>query len=243
MFSLSRWCRVQFAVLATGFVCPMERDARKFIGGLAYLALALLPLQGAVDTAEGKATKPWEHYQPIVDKNPFGRLGPAAATVMPDFAKNMRLCMLAKTPDRANPGRVLARAGFVGPTPTSQFTVQEGELTEDGFSVEEVNYAEQSVKLRKGTETAVFTVQGLPVATNGPGRVPMMVGGQPPLPPDAWKIYHEAHTLPTGEVIPPHVHMPGQGEGPNNRVYLTDDQTQLFRRMRVQNGLPPVTVR
>jgi len=202
------------------------------------LIVAALPCLVAADLTDSKASKPWVHYQPIVDKNPFGRLAPGTAAVIPDFAKSMRLCMLVKAPDVSHPGRFCLHAGFVGPAITNQFTVQEGELTEDGFSVEEVNYAEQSVKLRKGTETAVFTVQGLPVPSNTLARAQLM-GAQPPLPPDAWKIYHEGHTLPTGEIIPPHVHMPGAGEGPNMRVYLSDDQTQLFRRLRAQNGMPP----
>ena len=154
--------------------------------------------------------------------------------VNPDFAKNMRLCMLAKTPDIAHPGQFHLCAGFVGPAATNQFTVQEGKQTDDGFSLEEVNYAEQSVKLRKGTEIAVFTVQGLAVPSNMLMRTPLRMGPAPQLPPDAWKIYHEAHKLPSGEIIPAHVHMPGVGEGPNNRVYLSDDQLTEFRRLREQ---------
>lgn len=222
-----------------GFALHVVLGSRTLAGRLASLALALVPILSAAESTEGKATNAWEHYQVIVDKNPFGKVGPEPVGVTPDFAKNMRLCMLSKIPDVSQPGRSHIQAGFVGPAPTNQFTLMEGELTEDGFSLEVVNYAEQSVKLRRGVETAVFTVEGLPVPANLLTRVPPMMGPTPQLPPDAWKIYHEAHKLPSGEIIPPHVHMPGFGEGPNNRVYLTDDQTQEFRRLRAQNQLQP----
>ncbi len=194
-----------------------------------------MPVHALAEATAGKATGAWDHYQIIVDKNPFGKMGPEPVGVTPDFAKNMRLCMLARTPDLSNPGRFHVHAGFVGPAVTNQFTLREGELTEDGFSLEEVNYAEQSVKLRKGAETAVFTVQGLPVPTNALARAQLMMGPAPQLPPDAWKIYHEPHRLPSGEIIPAHVHLPGAPEGGNNRTYLSDDQLTDFRRLRAQN--------
>lgn len=208
---------------------------RWLAGRLACVVVAGVAVRGAAEPVEGKATNAWDHYQIIVERNPFGKLGPEVTGETPDFAKNMRLCMLSKIPDAANPGRFHIRAGFVGPAITNQFTVQEGELSEDGFSVEDVNYAEQSLKLRKGTETALFTVQGLPVPSNTLMRAPQILGYAPQLPPEAWKIYHEPHKLPSGEIIPAHVHLPGAPEGASNRAYLSDDQLTEFRKLRAQN--------
>jgi hypothetical protein len=221
-----------------GFALHMGMELREIAGRLVVLTLAVLPCLAAADSSEGKATNAWDHYQVIVDKNPFGRLGPGPVEVTPDFAKNMRLCMLSQIPDTTKPGRFQVCAGFVGPAITNQFTLREGELTEDGFSLDDVNYAEQSVKLRKGTETAVFTVQGLPVPSNTLMRTQQMLGYAPQLPPDAWKIYHEATRRSSGELIPAHVHLPGAPEGSSNRTYLSDDQVTEFRRLRAQNPQP-----
>lgn len=204
------------------------------------LALAGLWFQATAQTNDSQTATAWDRYQVIVDKNPFGRADADTVGVIPDFAKNLRLCMLSKIPDTAHPGRILSRAGFVGPVATNQFTVQEGELTEDGYSLEAVNHAEQKVKLRKGTETAEFTVEGLPVPTNtlaGSSRLQSLLQS-----PHAWRIFHEATRGPNGEItVPAHVHMPGVQEGANTRVMLSDDQAQELRRQREQFRQPGMT--
>ena len=210
----------------------MEIGHLKMFGRLASLTLAVLPFFAVAETNDNVAAKTWDRYQVIVDKNPFGRQGPDTVGVTPDFAKNLRLCMLSKIPDASNPGCFRSRAGFVGPVATNQFTVQEGELTEDGYSLEAVNHAEQTVKLRKGAETAVFTVEGLPVPTNtlATSRLSFLTQA-----PNAWKTFHEATRGPNGQIITPaHIHMPGVQEGANTRVILSDDQAQELRRQRAQ---------
>jgi hypothetical protein len=208
-------------------------------GRLALLLVGVV-CAAAAETNETQSAKTFERYQVIVEKNPFGRMMAEGEVVLPDFAKNLRLCALARFPDPAQPGRMLARAGFVGPAPTNQFTVLEGELTEEGYSLEEVNYADQKVKLRKGTEVATLTVEGLPVPLSAMGS------SSPQLQavlqsPHAWRMMHDAQRGPNGEIVPAHLHMPGGPEGANNRAYLSDAQAQELRRQRdMFSGRPPL---
>ncbi len=220
----------------------MVHSPSRFLAGLLWLAGVGAACRAGAETNDSRSARTWEHYQLILEKNPFGRMEVDQAGVTPDFAKGLRMCMLVKIPDPARPGQFHSRAGFVGPVATNQFTVQDGELTEEGYSIEEINHAEQKVKLRKGHEVAAMTVEGLPVPTNAMASVQMQTQVRAMLQnPQAWRMMHEASRTSSGEVIPAHVHLPGMPQGTSSRFYLSDDQVQDLRRQRDRAGIPPNT--
>ncbi len=143
----------------------MEFGLGKIRRALAYLAFSLISLS-AIDS---KAS--WDRYQIIMDKNPFGRLGPAEPVTIPEFAKDYRLCSLAEIVrgSETNLYAGFARNSFNVKSITNSFDqvfIKQGELTEEGLQVTDIDVRNESAKLWRNGESALMNVQSLPIPTN-----------------------------------------------------------------------------
>jgi hypothetical protein len=160
-------------------------------------SLALLTAALVVRAAE------WDHYQVILDRHPFGALTAVNTNVMPDFAKSLRLSAIWMAHGQS-------RAGIEDNTDKIKrdYVLSRGELSEDGLELLDVNVAEESAVIRKGTETATLHVQAgastnMPVV-NVPGMPPQPGGSSSGNPwRDFYERYRQRHQEGGGAPPPP----------------------------------------
>ena len=173
-------------------------------------SLALLSAALAACAAE------WDHYQVILDRHPFGALSSINTNAMPDFAKNLRLSSIWMA-------RGQYRAGFEDNTDKIKrdYVIGRGEMSEDGIELVEVNVADESAIIRKGTETATLHVQAgistnMPIV-NVPGMTPGAGNTGNPWR-DFYERYRQRHQQDGGAGQPPFP-MPGGPGGPGGGTF------------------------
>ncbi|MCX7007779.1 MAG: hypothetical protein NTY53_11125 [Kiritimatiellaeota bacterium] len=129
----------------------------------------------------------WDHYQVILDRHPFGALENINTNAIPDFAKSLRLSALWMAHGQFH-------AGFEDNTDKIKrdYVLSRGELSEEGIELVDVNVADESAVIRKGTETATLHVQA-GASTNMP------IVNVPGMPPGAgntgnpWRDFYERY--------------------------------------------------
>ena len=127
----------------------------------------------------------WDHYQIILDRHPFGALRDATNNV-PDYAKPLRLSAIWQA-------RGQLRAGFEDSAAKRNFVLGCGEKSEDGLELVEVHYADESVVIRKGTETAVMHLQAGASTNPPPPFIASMSGSAASSTNNPWREFYERY--------------------------------------------------
>ena len=130
----------------------MKNLRRVFRAGLVSLILTFSSVLAVTD---------FGHYQIILDKNPFGSLGPAAPIVIPEYAKNLRLCGTARINNNFY-------AGFYESVSKTDFLLKKGETSENGITLEDIDITNESAKISSAGLSTTLYVQALPIPTNAP---------------------------------------------------------------------------
>ena len=71
----------------------------------------------------------FDRYQIILDKNLFGKLGPADPVEIPDWAKDIRISYIARNGSELSVGYVSSKI--------NSFSLKLGEVSEEGITVEQ----------------------------------------------------------------------------------------------------------
>jgi len=193
----------------------MKNLIRRLSAGL--VALTLFSFSQA---PIGYLAKPsWDRYQIILDKNPFGKLGPADPLETPDWAKDIRVSYIARNGSDLSAGWVSSK--------TNSFSLKLGETSEEGITLESINYEDESVKLSKAGKYVTLNVQALPYVTNA---FPIASSATR----DPWREFYARTQQASQQRIPDHLHITNSVDGTVGRVNLTEAQREQIRQRIMQ---------
>ena len=163
----------------------MKNFGRSFKLGLVGLVLGVSTLISALGQVTSNG---WNRYQVILDKDPFGRLGPAEPAAIPDFAKNLRLCSSARINNDLY-------GGFYDSVNKTDFLLKKGETGENGITLDDVDMLNESAKISSAGLSATLYVQSLPTLTNAPAG--MVLGNSSSLASSSqnnpWKEFYQRY--------------------------------------------------
>lgn len=164
------------------------------------------------------AKNSWDRYQIILDKDPFGKLGPADPLETPDWAKDIRVSYIVRRGSDLFAGWVSSK--------TNSFSLKLGEISEEGITLESINYEDESIKLSKAGKYVTLNVQALPYVTNA---FPIASSTR-----DTWREFY-ARTQQVGQQrIPTHIHVTNSVDKTVSRVDLTPEQQEQIRQRIIQ---------
>lgn len=198
----------------------------------AAAALALLLATGAV---AAQATFPFERYQIIIQRKPFGEL-PAPEPPPPppqpqaeSFAKSLRLSMIIDVNDGES-----MKVGFVDTRTGKSYLLMPGE-SQDGIEVVSASWKNEEAILKQGSEMALIKIASGEVRAIGPGQQPQespapAAGSARP----TWEERRRARAAP-----PPPPEPPPQPKytGEELERHLQEYQLEVIRQ-----GLPPLPI-
>jgi hypothetical protein len=225
-----------------------RRGARP-LPAAAALALAAL--------SAGAANEPFERYESILQRRPFGQAVAAPATnavVTPEnsFARTLRLTALIELDGGG------AKAGIIDSASNASLYLAVGQA-QDGVELVSVDFAREEAVLRKGAETVTLKLAGgATPAPAGPGGAAPAAGvpappGAPPLSAAMRMSYAERRRLraddrrvvtpspaapaPPAPVAAPATSAPPRLTGADLEKHLRDYQMEVIRQ-----GLPPLPI-
>ena len=196
--------------------------ARALVAGVAAWLVAL--------SADAAPTPfPFERYQVILDRRPFGAL-PAPEVNVPvappadSFAKSLRLSMIIDVNDGES-----MKVGFIDTRSNRSYMLMPGE-SEDGIEVVSASWKDEEAILRQGSEMALIKIASGVVQDITPGRT--IQGGAPQAAArPSWEERRRARSAPPPPEPPPQPKFTGE----ELTKHLQDYQLEVIRQ-----GLPPL---
>lgn len=161
----------------------------------------------------------WDRYQIILDRNPFGKLGPADPLETPDWAKDIRVSYIVRRGSDLSAGWVSSK--------TNSFSLKLGETSEEGITLESINYEDESIKLSKAGKYVTLNVQALPYVTNS---FPFASSTTR----DPWREFYARTQQGSQQRIPTHIHVTNSVDGTIRRVDLTPEQQEQIKQRIMQ---------
>lgn len=184
---------------------------------------------------------PFDRYQVIIDRKPFGALPPpvaeqkAPATPVDSFTKYYRVCSIVKEDDGT------LTVGVVDNRGNKALVLKKDVADPSGLTLIDANYEQENATLRMGEEVAVMDLRGTVAPPGGaPGQAPqvaMAPSGMPAPPgvPSSYADRRRIRQLQTQETAQPAP--PPKYTGEALQKHLQDYQEEVIRQ-----GLPPLPI-
>lgn len=198
-------------------------------------AAAALALLAAVAAEATPAAFPFDRYQVILQRKPFGEL-PAPEPPPPppqpqaeSFAKSLRLSMIVDVNDGES-----MKVGFVDTRTGRSYLLMPGE-SQDGIEVVSASWKDEEAILKQGTEMALIKIASGEVRAIGPGQQPQGApAAQSTAARPSWEERRRARAAP-----PPPPEPPPQPKytGAELERHLQEYQLEVIRQ-----GLPPLPI-
>lgn len=179
-------------------------------------------------------TFPFERYQVILDRKPFGELlapeppPPPPQPQAESFAKSLRLSMIVDVNDGES-----MKVGFVDTRTGKSYLLMPGE-SQDGIEVVSASWKDEEAVLRQGTEMALIKIASGEVRAIGPGQAAPQQQPQQTATRPTWEERRRART-PQPEP-PPEIPQP-RFTGAELERHLQEYQLEVIRQ-----GLPPLPI-
>ncbi len=198
---------------------------------------AIVLLAGAAMAASAAPTSyPFERYQVILDRAPFGALAAQEVVVAPtqpqaeSFAKSLRLSTIIEVDDGS------IKVGFVDTRSGRSYMMGAGE-SQDGIEVVTANWADGEAVLKQGSEMALIKFGSGEVSAITPGQggnirssAPATTAANRP----TWEERRRARAAP-----------PPPPEPPPEPKYTGEELTkhlQEYQMEVIRQGLPPLPI-
>lgn len=179
-------------------------------------------------------TFPFERYQVILERKPFGELlapeppPPPPQPQAESFAKSLRLSMIVDVNDGES-----MKVGFVDTRTGKSYLLMPGE-SQDGIEVVSASWKDEEAVLRQGTEMALIKIASGEVRAIGPGQAAPQQQPQQAATRPTWEERRRMRT-PQPEP-PPEIPQP-RFTGPELERHLQEYQLEVIRQ-----GLPPLPI-
>lgn len=182
---------------------------------------------------------PFERYQIVIDRKPFGALPPPVAEVkaptapVDSFTKYYRVCSIVKEEDGS------LTVGVVDNRGNKSVILKQDVPDPSGLTLIDANYEQENATLRMGEEIAVMDLRGTVSPAGGAPQAPQVTmappgAPQPPAPPN-YADRRRLRQLQTQEPAQPPPQPKYTGEA--LQKHLQDYQMEVIRQ-----GLPPLPI-
>ena len=202
-----------------------------------FMVLAAVALPALAD----ETSVPFDRYQIIIDRKPFGALPPpvaeqkAPSAPVDSFTKYYRVCSIVKEDDGS------LTVGVVDSRGNKAIVLKKDQADPSGLLLIDANYEAENATLRMGEEIAVMDLRGSVAPAGGAApaapQVAMAPAGMPtpPAAPPSYADRRRIRQLQTQEPAQPPPQPKYTGEA--LQKHLQDYQMEVIRQ-----GLPPLPI-
>ncbi len=196
------------------------------------IASGLCACFAAHSAAAAPAPFPFERYQVILDRKPFGALPAPEVPVVPtpqaeSFAKSLRLSTIIEMDDGS------IKVGFVDTRTGRSYMMAAGE-SQDGIEVMTANWKDEEAVLRQGEDMALIKLGTGETRALAPGQAPQS-GATPAAQQGARPTWEERRRARAAVQPPPEPPPQPKYTGEELTRHLQDYQLEVIRQ-----GLPPL---
>lgn len=205
----------------------LHQTARRAIGFCLGLWIA------AQSAAAAPAPFPFDRYQVILDRKPFGALPAPEVVVAPtpqaeSFAKSLRLSTIIELDDGS------IKVGFVDTRTGRSYMMAAGE-SQDGIEVMSANWKDEEAVLRQGENMALIKLGTGETRALAPGGQLPQAAAPPPATQMARPTWEERRRARAAQQPPP--------EPPPQPKYTGEELTRHLQEYQlevIRQGLPPL---